>query len=65
MTSGRSYLYLASPSGLQNIYVYLGSLTLTSGTLNDGVWQTQVTIPRYSEPGAWKIGFVDDLRSRR
>jgi hypothetical protein len=56
LTSGRSYLYLASPSGLQNIYVYIGNLTLTSGTLNDGVWQTQVTIPQYSEPGAWKIG---------
>ena len=27
MTSGRSYLYLASPSGLQNIYVYFGGLT--------------------------------------
>ena len=56
LTSGRSYLYLASPSGLQNIYLYLGNLTLTSGTLNDGVWQTQVTMPQYSEPGAWKIG---------
>ena len=58
MTSGRSYLYLASPSGLQNIYVYFGGLTLSSGTLNDGVWQTQVTIPQYSEPGAWKIVFL-------
>ena len=56
MTSDRSYLDFASPSGLQNIYVYFGGLSLISGTLNDGVWQAQVTIPQYSEPGAWKIG---------
>jgi hypothetical protein len=58
LTSGRSYFYLTSPSGNQNIPVYLGGATLTSGTLNDGVWQTQVTMPRYSEPGAWKISSI-------
>ena len=59
MTNGWSAFSLTSPSGKQNIYVYQGSLSQISGTLNDGVWQGQVTIPRYSEPGAWKIGWID------
>ena len=49
---------LTSPSGKQTIWVSVWDLTLASGTLNDGVWQGQVTIPRYSEPGAWKLGYV-------
>ena len=52
-TSGRSYFALSSPSGGQVILSSPGPLV--SGTVNDGSWQTQLTIPRYSEPGAWKI----------
>ena len=52
-TSGRSYFALSSPSGGQVILLSPGPLV--SGTVNDGSWQTQLTIPRYSEPGAWKI----------
>jgi hypothetical protein len=61
VTSDRSYFDLTSPSGKQSIGVgfYSGYLTQISGTLNNGVWQGQVTIPRYSEPGAWKLGYVD------
>ena len=57
--SPTSQFSLTSPSGKQTIWVWGYNLTLTSGTLNDGVWQGQVTIPRYSEPGAWKLGYVE------
>jgi hypothetical protein len=54
-TSGRSYFALSSPSGGQ--VVVMSPNTLVSGTVNDGSWQTQFTIPRYAEPGAWKIQY--------
>ncbi len=51
-------VYLTSPSGKQwqglvNYYV-----TQVSGTPLSGVWQGQITMPRYSEPGNWQVNFM-------
>ena len=57
--SGFNYgwVYFQSPSGKQTFNLYIPTLQLT-GTHNDGVWSGSVTVPQYSEPGAWKIGQV-------
>ncbi len=64
--SGCGYVYvsLASPVGGQyaNAYLYL-----TSGTTNDGVYEGDVTIPRFSDPGAWPLyaSVVDAVNNGR
>ncbi|HEX5043104.1 MAG TPA: hypothetical protein VFV75_09360 [Candidatus Polarisedimenticolaceae bacterium] len=40
-----------SPSGTQAAYCYT---TLASGTIFDGTWQGQATIPLHAEDGTWK-----------
>src|SRR5438093_1511294 len=55
-TSGnRVGVSLTSPSGNQ---VVSGLSQLQSGVIRDGVFQVPVNIPRYAEPGLWRITSV-------
>ena len=51
-------VYLTSPSGKQWQAVEDYNITMLSGTPLNGVWQGQITMPRYSEAGAWKVDYV-------
>jgi hypothetical protein len=43
-----------SPSGRLQL-TETGTLTLVSGTPSSGVWRGVMSIPRYTEPGTWKL----------
>ncbi len=55
--------FFTSPSGQQfrgSSFAYLGSRIfefgkLVSGTAADGVWETELVFPRYSEAGTWRL----------
>ena len=49
---------LRSPSGAQNRFAAASGFTLIAGTRTNGVWRSILTMPRYSEPGAWKVQAV-------
>jgi|GEM_PF-5249671 len=51
-----------SPSGSQSVYASLSSWNLESGTLQDGVYETTVVFPQYSEAGEWtyEYGYLRD-----
>lgn len=53
---GYSHASLISPSGKQTIY--LGYIPRVSGTALDGVYQTKVTLPKYSEGGTWYVSYL-------
>ena len=55
---GYTYLRISSPSGKQSLYAYVSSSNKTSGSMNDGVFETIVTFPQYSETGTWQIQSV-------
>lgn len=46
---------LRSPSGKQSRLVSSAEFHLVSGTTTNGVWRATFNIPRYSEPGTWKL----------
>jgi len=46
---------LTSPSGRQKRMVSNHLLKLTSGTPLDGVWSGEFIMPRFSEPGVWRV----------
>jgi hypothetical protein len=48
-------LYFYSPSGNQSVYVGFGDSRRISGTANDGVYQSTMTIPAFSEAGSWEV----------
>jgi hypothetical protein len=49
---------MQSASGVQSRWVFDAQFTLTAGTKLNGVWTSTVTIPRFSEAGAWRIRSV-------
>ena len=51
-----TYFQLAPPSGNRSLYVNLDSSKRTSGTPQDGIYTVPLTLPRYSEQGAWRLG---------
>jgi hypothetical protein len=52
--SGAS-LVMQSPSGKQTQVIANDRFTLVSGTNLNGVWQTTLTIPQFSEAGVWTL----------
>ena len=46
-----------SPSGGQTLKGYIGNLL--SGTTRDGRYQINVAVPRYAEPGLWRLSAVE------
>jgi len=54
-SANRIRAILTSPSGNQ---VVSGLSQLQSGVIRDGVFQVPVSIPRYAEPGLWRITSV-------
>ena len=49
-----------SPSGAHGRFVECHALHLRNGgTLQDGLWQGTMTMPRFSEPGAWQLSVLD------
>jgi len=49
---------LQSPSGKQSQQETGRNVQLLSGTLQNGVWQVVVTLPRYAEAGVWKVNYL-------
>jgi len=47
-----------SPSQSQSIGVWFSSYERTSGSDLDGVYLRKMTLPRYSEPGTWKLDYI-------
>jgi hypothetical protein len=47
-----------SPSGAQQRHIGNTQFALTSGTPVSGTWEATFTMPRFSEPGAWQIEFL-------
>lgn len=61
-----NYSSLKSPSGKQSIN-WNGSYRI-SGTALDGVYQSKVTFPRYSEAGTWRVNYLcmyDEAKNAR
>lgn len=57
-----------SPSGRQSRFISILQRQLVAGTSLNGVWRATFNMPRYSEPGVWKVvGFVtvDQTGNRR
>jgi len=46
---------LRSPSGAQNRWFWSSNFSLISGTRLNGVWRGTGAMPRFSEPGTWRI----------
>jgi hypothetical protein len=46
---------LASPSGQQSRYIPIRDWVRTSGSNVNGIWRATLVMPRYSEPGLWKV----------
>ena len=49
---------LRSPSGKQSRLVQFREFTRISGTAINGVWRATFKMARYSEPGIWKLQFL-------
>jgi titin len=53
----QSSVTFRSPSGGQTLKGYIGNPL--SGTTRDGRYQITVTVPRYAEPGLWRLSGVE------
>lgn len=51
-------LQLTSPSGRQSVLVANYNLTATSAPGVSRSWRASVTVPRYAEPGLWRLSFL-------
>jgi len=57
-----------SPSGGQSASVSLSPNDRISGDELDGVYEDEMTLPRYSEPGTWKLDYIslsDNVENRK
>lgn len=52
-------LQFRSPSGQQTRGICCGSFNLISGTPLNGVWQSSLFFPQFSEDGTWRIDFFN------
>jgi serine protease len=50
--SGVSFV---SPSGHQSVSAMFNTSNRSSGTAQDGIYQTTMTVPQYAEPGTWTV----------
>ena len=50
--------YFYSPSGNQSVWRLFDSSNRVSGTAQDGIYQTTMTIPKVSESGNWTMNFA-------
>ena len=58
-SSSPSQIRFQSPSGNQSVVASLSAASaLVSGTPLDGMYEDEMTLPRFSEPGTWTIGNV-------
>jgi elongation factor P hydroxylase len=51
--------YFRSPSDQQSLYAGFWEWERISGTAQDGIYETTVIIPQYSEAGIWEVEQVD------
>jgi hypothetical protein len=56
--SGQSYFAFAGPTTTDKYPVFSSNLRLISGDANDGIYEMDLVIPRYAEPGAWRIWYA-------
>jgi hypothetical protein len=54
-TNGLPQVRVVSPSGKQTAWNSFDSTSRISGTPQDGVYRTTMTLPQYSEPGTWTV----------
>jgi len=52
------YVYLYDPSGGQSTSAYFYNSSRILGDVNDGVYRTTATLPRYSRAGNWNWNFA-------
>lgn len=52
---GHTDFEITSPSSHQSRFIPISDWKLISGTSVNGVWQASFVMPRYSEPGIWRI----------
>jgi hypothetical protein len=53
-----SAVELVSPTAIQSSRLSSLDLSLVSGTINNGTWSATARLPRYGEPGTWRIGRI-------
>jgi hypothetical protein len=53
--SGSASISLRGPNGSSNLSLYVQPYNRVSGTARDGIYESTVTIPRYSPPGTWDV----------
>lgn len=57
---------VSSPSGIQTQRISTLQFSLTAGTALNGTWEASLTLPQFSEPGAWhvdNINLQDNVRN--
>lgn len=62
-----AYFYLRNADKSQTKYVYLSSYYRISGTAQDGVYQTTISFPQFSQAGNWTLdyAYVYDVTSNQ
>ena len=50
---------MRSPSGEQSIGAWFNANNRISGDSTDGIYEVEVTIPAFSEPGEWTVSFIE------
>src|SRR5436305_1918410 len=63
-----SQLVLQGPTGSHRVQATFGVTERVSGSANDGIYATTVTVPRYAEQGAWSVAsftVVDNVGNQR
>src|SRR5664279_6541098 len=56
--SGTQQVFVALQSPSTGQYLYSSYSSLVSGTNLNGIWQTYLTMPQYSEAGDWTIQYI-------
>jgi hypothetical protein len=51
----RGSLWIVSPTSDQWIQFYFSESDRVSGTVLDGVYEVEISVPQYSEPGLWRV----------
>ena len=54
----QAWWYLNSPSGQQIRGGYVSDWSRISGDALDGIYQSEVELPQYSEAGTWYVGYI-------
>lgn len=57
-SSGIGVRPVMAPANYTQWRTILTSTSLSSGTVNDGVYRLPITIPQYSQSGTWRVGIV-------